>query len=554
MDTISVRPDPQAIRPEQLATPEVIADPYPSYAALRERSPIFGYTDWPPGTVPGQDPPVRAWAFLKYEDVAAAARDHVTFSSASFQQATTAPTLMLVNQDEPEHARVRKLVSRAFTPRRVRELRPAVMALLDELLTALPAGEFDAVDAIASELPTRVMLSLLGLPPDLCADFKQWSNAFMLSADLTPEERNRSNLAMVEYFRALVAKRAAELAAGAAPREDLMDALLGAELDGQRLSHDEVWRFCFTLVVAGSETTTYFAANVLDVLSSRPELWRALGADRALIPRLLEETLRLAGPAQRLFRVATRDVRVGTADIRRGDWVALFFAAANHDPAEFPAPTELRLDRPNAARQLTYGVGVHYCLGAPLATLEVECLVEALLDHFASIAPGTGKRVPQTATLLQHSCVRLPMVAHRKEPTMETVEERNLAAVRRVFERFGAGDVPGILEGLEADAVIEFYGPSAIPYAGTYRGREEARRFFETVLRSVEVHVFDPQEMIARGDKVVVTGHLRLTARPTGGVIESDFVHVITLRDGRWARFRDFMNTAVAVEAFAAGT
>ncbi|MEX2207091.1 MAG: cytochrome P450 [Myxococcota bacterium] len=548
MDTISDRPDPQAIRPEQLATPAVIANPYPYYAALRERSPIFGYSDWPPGTVPGQDAPVRAWALLKYEDVAAAARDHAGFSSASFQQATSAPTLVLVNQDEPEHARVRKLVSRAFTPRRVRELRPAMMAMLDALLSALPEGEFDAVETIASELPTRVMLHLLGLPAAHCAEFKRWSNAFMLSADLTPEERNRSNIEMVAYFQSVVADRATSLERGAAPRDDLLDALLTAELDGQRLSQQEVWRFCFTLVVAGSETTTYFAANVLDALLGRPDLQARLRADRALIPKLLDETLRLSGPAQRLFRVATRDVRIGEAEIRKGEWVALFYAAANHDPSEFPAPTELRLDRPNAARHLTWGLGVHYCLGAPLATLEVECLVEALLDRFDALERGKAPRVPQTATLLQHSCVELPMVARRKESSME---QRNLETVQAVFARFGTGDVPGILALLEPDVVIEFYGPKAIPYAGHYRGVDEARRFFETVLRSVDVHVFEPQEMIARGDKVVVTGHLRLTAKSTGGVIESDFVHVITLRNGRWSRFRDFMDTAVAAAAFA---
>jgi cytochrome P450 len=415
VDTISKRLDPQVVRPDELATPEVIADPYPHYAALRERSPVFGYTDWPPGTVPGQDAPVRAWAFLKYADVAAAARDQTTFSSAAFQQETTAPTLMLVNQDEPEHARVRKLVSRAFTPRRVEELRPAVMEMLGALLSNLPNGEFDAVDAIASELPTRVMLRMLGLPDSHCPDFKRWSNAFMLSADLTPAERNRSNVEMVEFFRNLVARRAQELSGGASAEENLLDALLAAELDGQRLSHDEVWRFCFTLVVAGSETTTYFAANVLDALLERPDVFEALRADRNLVPRLLEEVLRIAGPAQRLFRVATRDIRVGQAEIRKGDWVALFFAAANHDPAEFPEPTELRLDRPNAGHHLTWGHGVHYCLGAPLATLEVECLVVALLDQFASIERGTATRIAQTATLLQHSCVHLPMVVRRLE-------------------------------------------------------------------------------------------------------------------------------------------
>lgn len=130
------------------------------------------------------------------------------------------------------------------------------------------------------------------------------------------------------------------------------------------------------------------------------------------------------------------------------------------------------------------------------------------------------------------------------------MEERNLEAVREVFARFGAGDVPGILELLDPEVKIEFYGPPVIPYAGHYRGLDEARRFFETVLASVDIHVFEPQELLASGDKVVVTGHLRLTARSTGGDIESDFVHVITLRDGRWLRFRDFMDTAVAVAAF----
>jgi ketosteroid isomerase-like protein len=128
--------------------------------------------------------------------------------------------------------------------------------------------------------------------------------------------------------------------------------------------------------------------------------------------------------------------------------------------------------------------------------------------------------------------------------------DTNTDITKEIFARFGRGDVPAILELLHDDVVIEFYGPSTIPYAGTYRGRSEARRFFETVLASVDIHEFEPQQFIADGDAVVVTGHLRLTARATGGSIESDFAHVITLRDGKWLRFRDFMNTAVADSAF----
>jgi uncharacterized protein len=130
------------------------------------------------------------------------------------------------------------------------------------------------------------------------------------------------------------------------------------------------------------------------------------------------------------------------------------------------------------------------------------------------------------------------------------MSQDNVAITQDIFGRFGRGDIPAILELLAPDVLIEFYGPPVIPYAGTYRGQGQARRFFETVLSSVDIHQFDPEEFIAERDKVVVTGHLRLTARATGGTIDSDFVHVITMKDGKWQRFRDFMNTAVAVAAF----
>ncbi|WP_293393126.1 cytochrome P450 [Nevskia sp.] len=535
------------INPRDLATPAIIADPYPAYDALRADSPVAGYADWPPGTVPGQDAPLQAWALLKHEHVLAAARDPQTFSSANFQQGTGAPTLMLVNHDDPEHAGLRKLVSLAFTPRRIRELRPDIEAVVKDLLDALPEGEIDVVSQICAHLPARLMLRLLGLPPAMSEKFQLWSNAFMLSAAMTAEERNASNVEMVGYFQQTVSERAARLASGAAANDDLIDALLTAEADGKRLSHDEVWRFCFTLVVAGSETTMYYATNCLQVLISRPELYEKLQADRTLIGRFQSETLRRTGPPQRLFRKVMKDVEIGGKAIKAGEWVALFFAAANHDPAVFAEPYEFRLDRTNASGQLSFGHGIHYCLGAPLANLEVECLLNAVLDRYAGLQPGSSPAIPQTATLLQHSHTSIParLVKRRSK-----LEEANIAQVKEVFVRFGSGNVPAILELLDDEVRIEFYGPSTIPYAGDYRSRKEAGRFFETVLASVDIHQFDAEEFIAQNDQVIVTGHLRLTAKATGGTIESDFVHVITLRDGRWLRFRDFMNTSVAVAAF----
>lgn len=130
------------------------------------------------------------------------------------------------------------------------------------------------------------------------------------------------------------------------------------------------------------------------------------------------------------------------------------------------------------------------------------------------------------------------------------MSEANVRQVQEVFARFGRGDVPAIVEMLDDDVVIDFYGPSVVPYAGHWAGKNSARKFFETVLANVEIHQFDPLEFIAERDKVVVFGHLRLTAKPTGGAIESDFVHVITVKDGKWTHFRDFMNSVVAAAAF----
>lgn len=127
----------------------------------------------------------------------------------------------------------------------------------------------------------------------------------------------------------------------------------------------------------------------------------------------------------------------------------------------------------------------------------------------------------------------------------------NLDTTQKLFTAFGGHDIPAIVDLLHDDIVIEFYGPEVIPYAGTYRGKTEARKFFETVLSSIDINEFEPEEMLAVDDKVIVPGHLNLTTKSTGRVIDSDFVHVITLKDGKWLRFRDFMNTAVAVQAFA---
>ena len=402
---------------DRLASPEVVENPYPAYARFREASPLAGYRDWPPGTVPGADEPVDAWALFKYEDVMEAVKDPETFSSRDpLQEASSAPSLMLVNHDAPDHTKLRKIVNLAFSPRRVNALEDWLAGMMPSLLDELGEGEVDAM-TVAPEVPARGMVRLLGLDEGDHERFHFWANAFMLSSDMAPEERAASNQEMWQVFAGHVDRRMSELPtstdASVDDAQDLIGALVRAEVDGERFTIEEIIRFCVTLVVAGTETTTYLIGNVLDALARFPEAVAEVRADRSLLGRFIEETMRLNGPPQRLFRIATRDTELGGKRIRQGDWVALFFAAANRDPAVFPDPDAFDLHRPNVRKQLALGHGVHFCLGAVLARLEVSCIANAFLDRFSVIRHGETPPVKQTATLLQHGFLTLPLHVER---------------------------------------------------------------------------------------------------------------------------------------------
>jgi cytochrome P450 len=358
--------------------------------------------------VPGADQPVTAWVLLDYADVAAASRDHQAYSSRDpLQEGSSAPTLMLVNHDDPEHERLRRIVALSFTPRRVQELAGWLRGLIDGLLAALPAGEVEAVAELTSLIPARVMLRFLGCPEDDAIRFRRWATAFMLSADLTPAARQASNAELFGYFVERVGATVAALARGEQVADTLIRALFTAEVDGEGLTEHEVVRFCVTLVVAGAETTTFLLTNLLHELATMPDLRARLRREPDARKRFIDESLRHSGPPQRLFRIATRDIELKGRQIKAGDWVALFFAAANHDPAVFPEPERFDIDRPNLGQQLSFGHGIHRCLGFALARLEAETLVDAVLERCPDLALGSRPPQPQIASLLTCSLDRL---------------------------------------------------------------------------------------------------------------------------------------------------
>ena len=350
-------------------------DPYPAYAELRDREPVY------------REPRYGAYLLTRFDDVLAVLRDPAIWSSASGPAPMpgkfggAAP--VLASTDPPYHDQLRGLVNRAFTPRRVAAHAGRIEEIARERVAELSPEGFDLVPGLSVPLPVTVIAELLGVPPERQRDFRRWSDAFVGLLENPPTPGLLASAQeLVGYFQELVAERRRR------PQEDLVSGLLEAELDGRRLEPAELDGFFIMLLVAGNETTTNLISNQLHLLAARPELWKALREDRSLVPAAIEETVRWDGPVQNLGREATRDVTLRGVEIPAGGRVVVSFGAADRDPAEFDAPEEYRLER-GQTRSLGFGHGVHFCLGAGLARLEGRIALNALLDRFETIEPGT---------------------------------------------------------------------------------------------------------------------------------------------------------------------
>ena len=267
----------------------------------------------------------------------------------------------------------------------------------------------DFMESFAAELPARFLTRLIGTPDQDWPLLRGWGNAFMVTSQLSAAQRSQSNKEVTEYYTEAVQNRYRAIDDGKAVPDDLMTAFINAEHEGQTLSQQEVIRFCITLVVAGAETTVYFLGNLLATLLERPDLFAALQADRSLVRPFMEESLRRDGPPQRLFRICNEDIEIGGAQIKKDDWVALFFAAANRDPSVFATPDDFILKRDNIKRHLTFGHGIHHCMGGMVARMEADKLLNGLLDKVRAIEPGDAPPQRQRGGLLNYGLESLPL-------------------------------------------------------------------------------------------------------------------------------------------------
>jgi cytochrome P450 len=343
-------------------------DPYPTYRRMRDVAPAY------------LDEEHGFWALSRYDDVRAAIDDWPTFSSTggiTLERRTANVEPMLIEMDPPRHTELRALVSRAFTPRRVANLEPSVRELADELVDGFGnRTRIDIIEDFAAKLPMAVISVMLGVPREDQDKLREWSDAMLHreegSPELTPAGLEGATQ-LYGYFNDVIADRRAT------PSDDLVGALVAAR-EARALSASEVLGFCFLLLIAGNETTTKLLGNAIFWLEAFPDQRAKLLADPTLIPAAVEETLRFDTSTQALARLLTRDVELHGTSLPAGSKGLLLFGSANRDERHWDEPDRFDIGR-NPAGHVAFGHGLHHCLGAALARLEMRVALEVLLPQ-----------------------------------------------------------------------------------------------------------------------------------------------------------------------------
>ncbi|MFY0567393.1 cytochrome P450 [Archangium lansingense] len=403
-------------------TPDFAANPYPYYASLREAGPVQFHETLLRG----------CYVLNRHEDMVAVLKNPHLFSSKLMAAGTTMPKELgedalryflepksLLASEPPLHTQLRTLVSRAFTPRRVAELEPHIREISRELLEAMLAKEeFDLIADLAMPLPVIVIAEMLGVEPERRLDFKRWSDDVLLASAMQGTGKDlprlrQSILDLHAYLESAIEQRRHT------PRNDLISALVEASQSAEDgfLTPLDLMAFTRLLLIAGNETTTNLIGNGMLGLLRNPSEWERLAANPSLMPNAVEEMLRYDSPAQALIRLVTDDTEIAGHPIPRGARVLLLLGASNRDPRRFPEPDRLDVTR-EVQSHLSFGHGIHFCLGAPLARIEAKVVFEELFRRVRRVAfaPGQESNIPWSAAFLIRGPKSLRLTAERHQP------------------------------------------------------------------------------------------------------------------------------------------
>ncbi|MFE1246938.1 cytochrome P450 [Streptomyces sp. NPDC058735] len=370
--------------------PAFLADPYPAYAELRQRGRVHFFE------------PTNQWLVPHHADVSALLRDRRLgrtyqhrFTHEEFGRTPPPPehepfhTLNdhgMLDLEPPDHTRIRRLVSKAFTPRTVERLKPYVRGLADELASALvAAGGGDLLRDVAEPLPVAVIAEMLGIPEADRAPLRPWSADICGMYELNPSEETaakavRASVEFSDYLRELIAARREQ------PGDDLISGLIEAHDEGDRLTEQEMISTAVLLLNAGHEATVNATVNGWNALFHHPSQLELLRADPTLVPSAIEELMRYDTPLQLFERWVLDEIEIAGTTIPRGAEIALLFGSANHDPAVFADPSRLDLTRRDNPH-ISFSAGIHYCIGAPLARIELAASMGALLERAPTLRP-----------------------------------------------------------------------------------------------------------------------------------------------------------------------
>jgi len=348
---------------------EFATDPYPIYSKWRTEQPVWWAKD------------VQGWVLTRYDDVRTVLKDPANFSSEiGAGRSDTTMSLPLLHDDPPRHTSLRAIVNRSFTSRVMKEIEDDVETVVERLLDGIDAEQpVDIAEALTIPLPVALIAHFMGIPFERKDDFKRWSDSLTATGTAkSMEERMPDILEMMAFFRDEIPKRRAN------PGDDLISKVVAAEVEGEALTEETIVGYCQLLLIAGNETTTNLLSNLLHYIADNPGTWDLLRADSSKVEAAIEECLRYDPPVHWISRIALTDTEFHGQKVAKGAAVYTVLGSANRDPDHYDDPDTFRLDRERSDHH-TFGHGIHFCIGAPLARMEAKHALIGMLKRFPAI-------------------------------------------------------------------------------------------------------------------------------------------------------------------------